>query len=174
MDQPRTTLNYETPPPKPTRSVGRLITLMLLPAVAVLGSALIIYRSSQSTPLPAARAPSLPVAPPFGAPSIGPRLHQMRRAAVWKTAQLPLGQTGFVAFVGPSVYQDRANGTPDYYTIDVERDGSIRFLRDLSIAELPEGFLTKPIGEIVSFDEQSRLVTFQIGDRKFCYQLPPP
>jgi hypothetical protein len=98
----------------------------------------------------------------------------MGRAAFWKTAQLPLGQSGFVASVGPSVYQDKADGTPDYYTIDVERNGSVRFLRDFTIAELPEGFLSKPISEIVSFDEQSRLVIFQIGDRKHHYQLPPP
>jgi len=107
---------------------------------------------------------------------IGPSLHEMGRPAVWKAESMALGDTGFVAHVGPATYQDKKDRMPDYYSIDVEKERDsawyVYFRRDLRTDELPEGFTKKPIEEIVSFDAISRKVSFTIGDRQCDYKLP--
>jgi hypothetical protein len=110
-------------------------------------------------------------------PDIGPQLHQMGRPSVWRSQQLPLGDTGYVATVGPAFYQDDGDNNPDYYSIDVERrDGPawhVHFQRDFGMDEIPASLIGKNIADIVSFDERTRRVIFRIGDRQERYRLPP-
>jgi hypothetical protein len=129
------------------------------------------------------RTPGLP--PPAGSSAaglpfdLGPRLHEMGRPAIWNSQSMALGNTGFVAHVGPGVYEDKDNEEPDYYSMDVEMDDGggamlVYFQRDLRIDELPEGFLRKSIGDIVSYDPTTRSVSFSVGARRFEYHLPQP
>ena len=88
-----------------------------------------------------------------------------------------LGQTGFTAYVGYSVYQDEPNTEPDFYTIAVQKSHQtntslVYYERQFTITELPPGFIHEPITNIVSYDEVSRVVTFLIGNKKYEYQLP--
>jgi len=120
--------------------------------------------------LPAAS--STPVAAsPF---DMGPRLHQDGRKSTWHPQRMSLGDSGFVADVGPVVYE--GDQKPDYYSIDVEKpDGGVLqvyFQRDLRIDEVPEGFVNKPIAEIVSYEAPTRKVSFTIGTQRFEYTLP--
>jgi hypothetical protein len=89
---------------------------------------------------------------------------------------MALADTGFIAHVGPVTYQDKGDREPDDYSIDVEKpeDGSswVYFQRDLRLDELPDGFLKKPVGQIVSYDPASAKVVFTVGERRFEYQLP--
>jgi hypothetical protein len=122
---------------------------------------------------------------PFEVFDIGPRMHEMGRPAKWKSQRMYLGNTCYVASIGPSVYQDEKDSVPDYYTIDVElrlvekrADGSISeswlviYQRDFAISDMPQGFLDKKISEVVSYQEQSNAVIFSIGTRKYEYILP--
>ena len=115
---------------------------------------------------------------------IGPRLHKEGRPAQWKAQSMYLGNSCFRARIGPSIYQDKKDEQPDFYSIDIEAEHVtmdkkfwlVYFQRDLTIDELPEHFLERKISEIVSFDEKMRVVTFEIGKNKFEYRLPklPP
>jgi hypothetical protein len=109
---------------------------------------------------------------------IGPSLHQMGRPALWHSQSMALGDTGFVAHVGPTVYENKDDREPDYYSIDVEKaegvNWQVYFERDLRIDELPEGFDSRPINEIVSYDSTTRKVTFAVGAKRFEYRLPEP
>jgi hypothetical protein len=120
--------------------------------------------------LPAASGSPV-AASPF---DMGPRLHQDGRNSTWHSKRMSLGDTGFVADVGPVVYE--GDQKPDYYSINVAKpDGRVShvyFQRDLRIEELPDGFVSKPIAEIVSYDAISRKVSFTIGARRFEYTLP--
>jgi hypothetical protein len=91
---------------------------------------------------------------------------------------MALRGTAFVAHVGPGIYQDKDDRKPDYYIAAVMEDrGSewiVYFQRDLRIDELPEGFISKPIGDIVSYDPTTRKVRFAIGALRFEYKLPQP
>jgi hypothetical protein len=87
-----------------------------------------------------------------------------------------LGDTGFKAAAGPHRYQDEDDEDWDYYSIDVEKpDGDsfyVYFQRDFRISEIPESLLNMKVQDIATFDEESRVVTFDIGDNKFTYKLP--
>jgi hypothetical protein len=38
--------------------------------------------------------------------------------------------------------------------------------------DLPEGFLSKPVAEIVNFDEASSVVTLHIGEERITWRVP--
>lgn len=115
---------------------------------------------------------------PQQAQDIGPLLHQIGRRAIWRPQQMALGSTGYVASIGPVVYEDESNSEPDYYTIEVEKsDGAashVHFHRDFTIDAIPAGLIEKPLSEVISFDERLRTVTFRIGDQIVQYRLPGP
>ena len=48
---------------------------------------------------------------PFSVRDIGPRLHQIGRPTVWQAQYLPLGNTGFLASVGPGRTGNRTVST---------------------------------------------------------------
>jgi hypothetical protein len=105
----------------------------------------------------------------------GPRLDEIVASTTWSSKRMPLGDTGFVASVGPTFHDENLQ-KPAYYSIEVQKArGSawhVYFERDLRFDELPKGFLNKPIAEIVSYDATARKVSFTIGARRFEYQLP--
>jgi len=47
------------------------------------------------------------------------------------------------------------------------------FERDFRVEELPDGFLDRPVEEVVSFDPATRTVTFAVGEQRVEYHLPP-
>ena len=118
---------------------------------------------------------------------IGPTLHKFGRPASWKSQHMFLGNTCFQASIGPTIYQDETDQDPDYYSIDVEarhvrrlrseeskESWLVYFSRDFKIQDLPESFLERKIDEVVSFDEKTNVVTFEIGKNKYTYQIPKP
>ena len=98
-------------------------------------------------------------------------LHEDGRPAEWKSQKMKLSKTGFVASIGPYYYKDDNDSIPDYYSIEVSKsyknEWRVYFSRDYHIKDLPNGFLDKPINEIVKYDEDSRIVTFMIGTLSF-------
>ena len=118
---------------------------------------------------------------------VGPALHKSGRPASWKSQQMFLGDTCFQASIGPGVYLDETNQEPDYYSIDVEgrhvgktmgekigKYWLVYFRRDLEIQELPERFLERKIDDVVSFNKETNVVTFEIGKNKYAYPIPKP
>jgi hypothetical protein len=101
----------------------------------------------------------------------GTRLDEIDRSS----RTMPLGDTGFVASVGP-IFHDENLEKADHYSIEVlKARGSawhVYFERNLQFDELPKDFLKKPIAEIVSYDATTRRVLFTIGARRFEYELP--
>lgn len=118
---------------------------------------------------------------------VGPTLHKLGRPASWKSQNIFLGDTCFKASIGPSTYQDETDQEPDYYSIDVEarhvgktmgekpeQYWLVYFRRDLEMQELPERFLERKIDDVISFNEETNVVTFEIGKNKYAYQIPTP
>jgi hypothetical protein len=160
-----TMLNYAQPDPARRSRVGIALATVGAAGVAAVIVGVLGWRmlSSQLSngPTPA---------------DIGPSRHQMGRPAEWRLQRMPLGDTGYVAAVGPEFYQDDGNDDPDYYRIDVEKGNAsasyVLFQRDFTIDEIPKTLTDKPISQIIAFDARSRTVTFQIGDRQERYRLP--
>jgi hypothetical protein len=113
--------------------------------------------------------------------------HQAERPAVWKSQRMFLGDTCFVANVGPAYYTDREERQLAYYSLDVEapaadpsnaepnrRSWVVLFRRDINVSELPDGLEKKEIGEVVSYSERERTVRFKIGAHQYAYRLPAP
>jgi len=118
---------------------------------------------------------------------LGPRLHVNGRPAVWKSQELYLGETCYIALVGPHIYQDEKDNEPDYYTIEVHmkirtkstEGGSTvgytpLFHRSYRIEHIPEELMITRIENIVKYDNNTRTVSFMIGDKVEKYVLPEP
>jgi hypothetical protein len=94
-------------------------------------------------------------------------------ANCWDHQSLDLGDTGFVAAVGPWGTEN-----PVHYSVAVherhpDATESVCFDAKLHVAGLPKGFTKKPIKEVVRFDPASRLVTFDLGGgQEARYKLP--
>ena len=115
---------------------------------------------------------------PFGGitPDMGKNLHEFGRSAVWNATRMPLGKTGFKATAGPNKYTDKPNQDWSYYSINVEKsDGKasyVYFQRDFRMDEIPKDIVDKKVQDIVTFDEKSRVVKFDLGTRIETYTLP--
>ena len=83
--------------------------------------------------------------------------------------------------------EDEENNVPDYYSIEVEVRSTridengyekeawpVIFRRHFRIDELPMDFEMKPIDEVVSFDGGRNITKFDMGEKIYEYQLPPP
>ena len=116
---------------------------------------------------------------------VGPSLHIMGRSSEWKTQAVYLGDTCYLAHVGPVYYFDQKR--PSYYSIDVEariRDTGqnnlaatswlVLFGRDIRLEDLPADVEALPIRDIVSFNDSRRAIKFQIGHQSYEYVLPAP
>ena len=114
-------------------------------------------------------------------------LHQAPRPALWSSQRVFLGDTCFLANIGPVYYTDRSRTEAAYYSIDVEvpvaepgaarpkdRSWLVLFSRDLKVSELPPGFQKIEIGKAVSYNEAERTVRFEIGEHRYEYKLPAP
>jgi hypothetical protein len=94
---------------------------------------------------------------------------------VWRSQSMPLGNTKYSASIGPS---GRRKDAVDY-KISVEKavpNGehvgySVCFKATFKVADLPNGFLAKRIGDVVTFDGTT--VTFDLGVEKRQFKLPP-
>lgn len=117
--------------------------------------------------------------------SIGPSLGEKGRPAQWAPQQKYLGDTCFVASIGPYYYRDEEDFDPDYYSVEVEvrqkephYDGQAReswrvlYRRDFAIEDLPVGFVHKNIDDVVEFNQANKTVGFQVGDKFYEYRLP--
>ncbi len=106
----------------------------------------------------------------------GPEVQPTVRVSLWDCQSEPLGSSGYIAQVG-AVYPEDSKNVPSHYSIDVEKaDGNgskVYFRRDFRIADVPAGILNMKISQIVSYDERSRTVTFQVGNRREGYRLEP-
>ena len=114
--------------------------------------------------------------PDWFKPDYGPSLHVMGRSSLWDAQHKELGNTGFKAAIGSNTYQDEKNIDPDSYSIDVEykqkNSSLVCFSRDFEISDLPTGFLDKKIDDVVTYNSNTRKVTFTIGDKEHIYILP--
>jgi hypothetical protein len=128
-----------------------------------------------------------PRIPNFSAFDNGPSLIDSNRPAQWGGQFTFIGDTCYKAAIGPYYYLDRADGRPDYYSVDVEArqiepgaDGQkhessvVLFHRELAISEMPGGFEKILIRDAVRYDDRTRLVHFIIGSHTYDYQLPSP
>ena len=117
----------------------------------------------------------------------GASLHQAPRPALWRSQRMFLGNSCFVANIGPAYYTDGSDHGAAYYSIDVEapvseaggrkqndRSWLVLFRRDLKVSELPDGFQKIDIGKVVSYNDLERTVRFKIGTHHFEYKLPAP
>ena len=112
----------------------------------------------------------------------GKSLHVVGQRSNWKTQQMYLGNTCHKASIGPVYYEGQSS--PSYYSIDIEvkqksngpqgYSWAVIFSRDLPISQLSESELTKPIKEIVSYDQETNKVKFLVGSQNYEYELPKP
>ena len=80
----------------------------------------------------------------------GERLHEFGRSAFWRTVWTYLGDTCFVARIGPVYYEDELNNVPDYYAIEADRQHGesaiVYFSRQLRIDTVPDEILNRVHG----------------------------
>ena len=109
-------------------------------------------------------------------PDMGESLGEFGRQSLWKSYHMRLGNSGFTAGAGPVRYLDENNEDWAYYSIDVqkpEEDASyVYFQRHLRISEVPDSLLDMKTRDIAEYNEESRVVTFDLGDKTFTYKLP--
>lgn len=94
-----------------------------------------------------------------------------------KVQKMRLVGTPFTAKIGPLISHESGGLKPDYYRIHVQvvrSDGvqDIYFQREIPILLIPKGLEEKKIQDVVSYNPLSRVVTFNIGDTKYHYNLP--
>ena len=115
---------------------------------------------------------------PFGGvrPDMGERVSSLLHPSTGRRTVMPLGDTAFIAAVGPSYYQDERDKDWDYYTISVEkRDGDssyVFFQRQFKMDDVPSDIVSKEASDIASFDRESQIVTFVVGKTTHTYRLP--
>ena len=97
------------------------------------------------------------------------------RSSQWQTTQVDLKETGFSASVGPVHYTDEDNEDWDYYAIEVEKRIDARTSRTYFRRELPLAAVPTDIShaeQVVHYDDDTRTVTFSIGELVYTYTLP--
>ena len=111
-------------------------------------------------------------------PDLGETSHvrDFLRPSVGFPTSMPLGETGFRAYAGPSRFQDETNEDWDYYSISVQKQfgkaSYVFFQREFKMNEIPADLVDRKVQDIVTFDEKSRVVTFTLGNRNQTYKLP--
>lgn len=109
-------------------------------------------------------------------PDMGENLHEFGRPATWEATHMQLGSTRFKAAAGPNRYTDKPNLDWDHYTIDIEKSEGkssyVHFERNFRMNEIPRALIEKNVRDIVTFDEESRVVTFDLGSKSETYKLP--
>jgi hypothetical protein len=125
---------------------------------------------------------------------IRPDLAPTDRRCNWDRVYERLGHTGYFAALGPwydkrdwdGFLDSPRRGEPVFYRIEIRTPPVCgtgmrmmggawhwaSFRRDFRIQDLPEGFLAKPVAEIVSFDEASSVVTLHIGKERITWRVP--
>jgi hypothetical protein len=123
---------------------------------------------------------------------IGPDLSPTSRRCHWDQKIEPIGNTHYSAYYGPWYYEEDWKGgglpwrlEPVIYRIEIRTPklcGSWpnsrpppqwpSFRRDFRKQDLPEGFLSKPITEVVSFDEAGSVITLRVGERLITWKVP--
>ena len=105
------------------------------------------------------------------------------RPAEGSCSYMPLGNTEFEASLSVFCYTDEDDKDWDYCTIEVCRQKGdtsyVFFERRLDISDVPEEIIKTagdmlPLREagVVTFDEDSGIVTFKVGEKTFIYKLP--
>ena len=78
--------------------------------------------------------------------------------------------------VGPFEFTDPKDGKPDYFSISVERPiedgGLVVGALDFPLAYVSEEKLRAPADEVVSVDPETHVVTYDLGNSVFKFQLP--
>ena len=109
-------------------------------------------------------------------PDMGEELHEFGRSAEWNATHMPLGDSGFTAAAGPNRYTDKPDQDWDHYSVDVEKpegkSSYVYFERDFRMNEIPRDLVDKKVQDIVTFDKESRVVTFDLGTKTETYTLP--
>ncbi len=119
-----------------------------------------------------------PCLPKSFVPDIGPVIPKSEQQGTWQSRRVILGDTGFMAAVGPAQHLGGAHKRWDYYSIEVQlrTDATWRYVcfrRDLPISLVPPDLLSDGAAEkIVAFDAQAGVVTFTLGDSVYTYRLP--
>lgn len=94
----------------------------------------------------------------------------------WKCTTFDLGDSGYVAYVGPTIIKDRSSKVKDYYSMSVEfRRGLVSstfFSRKLPMRLVPKDVRNLDAKQIVSFNPESRTVRFDLRAQQFSYVLP--
>ena len=95
------------------------------------------------------------------------------RPAEGSCSYMPLGNTEFVASLSVFCYTDEDDKDWDYCTIEVSREIGdtyyVFFERQLDMAG---NMLPLREAGVVTFDEDSGIVTFKVGEKTFIYKLP--
>jgi hypothetical protein len=105
------------------------------------------------------------------------------RPAEGQGTSIRLGNTEFLAGLSLVYYTDESDKDWDYCTIQVCREIGdtyyVFFKRQLDISDVPEEIIKMagdalPLREarVVTFDENSGMVTFTVGEKIFTYKLP--
>jgi hypothetical protein len=170
------------------RNVMRIISICALSLLCLCGCGHDNYQSPEYSRQKAIcdKKPD-PRRPGSGQFDIGPIHNTAHRPAKWMSQQMYLGDTCYVASIGPYSYKDQFFDRPAFYSLDVERRMTdvdrnghrseaweVLYQRDLEIGDLPSGFERWKINEIVSYEELTRIVRFKIGQRIYEYHLPAP
>ena len=89
------------------------------------------------------------------------------RPSSWFSTQMALGNSGFTASAGPGRYRDENDQEWDFYAIEIQKpEGGVSYVffeRRLRMSEVPAELVDKTVNDIVSFDEESGVVTFTLG-----------
>jgi len=102
----------------------------------------------------------------------------------WEHSYIDLGSTGLTAGLGPNSYKNEGYHS---FTIDMERPAPVsgydeigrpiitswRVLAELEmdLKYVDKASILKDASEMVTFDEQAGLVTFDLGESVFVYQI---
>jgi hypothetical protein len=91
-------------------------------------------------------------------PDMGEKVSEFLRPSTGISTIMPLGNTPFMATVGPSRYQDENDNDWDYYTISVQKkegkSSYVFFERQFKIEDIPKELVNKTANEIASYDKK--------------------
>jgi len=129
---------------------------------------------------------------PFGVSDIGDSLHPTGKPATGVGRQLYLGKTCILASISTTVYTAPEDQLNNHYTISIQvpqadsrcvgeakpnfcNNNPISYLvifsRDFRAEEVGQSFRQKRMEDIINFDEKTKLVVFEVGSKKYEYQL---
>ena len=107
---------------------------------------------------------------------MGEKVSEFLRPSTGISTIMPLGNTPFMATVGPSRYQDENDNDWDYYTISVQKkegkSSYVFFERQFKIEDIPKELVNKTANEIASYDKKTGIVKFALGHKEYEYNLP--